>query len=250
MLTKSKHWYSIKKMIPKGAYRHLLSGYYNMRSIFHRGNNVHCPICEQDFQKFIEGHACPSCGSGKRHRLLYLFLKNETNFFTEKLHVLHFAPEYCFHKRFSELPNVSYLSADLDSPRAMVKVDMMNIQYPDNEFDVVISSHVLEHVPDDGKAMLELCRVMKKSGWGIHQAPVNYTREKTFEDNRIVTNADRLKYYGHIDHKRLYGRDYTKRLEDAGFLVNEVHYTDQFTDNDIDRFGLDKGEIIYYVRKK
>lgn len=215
----------------------------------HKGTDVHCPVCEQDFDMFINGHSCPSCGSGKRHRLLYLYLKNETNFFTDKIKALHFAPEHCFFKRFPLLSNLDYLSADLDSPRAMIKVDMMNIQFPDNHFDVVISSHVLEHVPDDIKAMTELCRIMKKDGWGIHQAPVDYSRETSFEDASIVTNEARLKHYGHIDHKRIYGRDYGKRLTTAGFTVTEEDYTAKFSEEDIRRFGLHKGEIIYHVVK-
>lgn len=249
MITKSKHWYSIKRRIPQGLYQPLLSGYYKVRSLIHQGEAVYCPVCDNHFDQFIEGHSCPSCGSGKRHRLLYLYLKNETNFFTDKISILHFAPEHCFYKRFKVLANADYLSADIDSPRAMVKVDMMNIQFPADHFDVILSSHVLEHVPDDIIAMKELCRVMKKSGWAIHQAPVDYSREKTFEDAAIVTNEDRLQYYGHIDHKRLYGRDYRNRLESAGFTVTEVDYTAGFSAAELQRLGLHKGEIIYHVVK-
>ena len=147
------------------------------------------------------------------------------------------------------MPNLDYLSADLDSPRAMEKVDMMNIQFPENSFDVVISSHVLEHVPDDLRAMKELCRVMSKSGWGIHQAPVDYSRAESFEDPGITSNEDRLRHYGHIDHKRIYGRDYGRRLQLAGFTVTEVDYTKHFSEEEISRFGLHKGEIIYQVVK-
>jgi SAM-dependent methyltransferase len=249
MITKSKHWYAIKKSIPHSLYQPLLTGFYKTRSLLHKGDRVNCPVCGGNFDQFIEGHACPSCGSGKRHRLLYLFLKNETNFFSEKIKVLHFAPEYCFSKLFANQENLDYLSADLDSPRAMVQADMMNLNFPNESFDVVISSHVLEHVPDDIKAMKELHRIMKRSGWAIHQAPVDYTRANTFEDASIITNEQRLKHYGHIDHKRLYGRDYGSRLSEAGFSVREINYTLQFSEEQIQYHGLHKGEIIYFVKK-
>jgi SAM-dependent methyltransferase len=249
MLTKSRHWYAIKRSIPPQLHQPLLLGYYKVRSVLYRGNAVHCPICEKSFSAFVKGHICPSCGSGKRHRLMYLFLRDKTNFFTEKLKVLHFAPEHCFYKRFAALPNLDYISADLDSPRAMQKIDMTNIPYPDNTFDVVISSHVLEHVPDDRKAMQELQRVLKPGGWAIHQAPIDYTREQTFEDATIVTNEGRLQHFGHIDHKRVYGKDYYRRMESAGFIVTKHLFIGSFPANEIARYGLDSTEIICYCEK-
>jgi SAM-dependent methyltransferase len=249
MITKSKHWYSLKKMIPGNLYEPLLGGYYNIRTFMYPGNEVTCPVCEKSFSQFINGHACPSCGSGKRHRLLYLFLQQRTNFFSAPLRVLHFAPEHCFYKRFDKLSNIEYVSADLNSPRAMQKVDMTNIQYPDNYFDVVISSHVLEHVPDDRKAMQELARVMKKTGWAIHQAPINYDYLETFEDPTINTNEDRLKYYGHIDHKRIYGHDYVQRLQEAGFIVTVDEMAANMPVDQVNKYGLDTTEKIHYCRK-
>lgn len=250
MITKSRHWYAIKKLIPSGTYETLLGSYYNIRTLFYAGNNVQCPVCKKSFKQFIDDHACPSCGSGRRHRLLYLYLEQQTNFFTTPLKVLHFAPEHCFYKRFPALENLSYISADLNSPRAMKKVDMTAIQYPDEYFDVVISSHVLEHVPDDQKAMRELLRVMKTGGWAIHQAPIDYSRERTFEDPAIQSNEDRLRHYGHIDHKRIYGQDYKERLQQNGFNVKEDNFVNTLSNEQIRRYGLDTFEKIYYCQKR
>jgi SAM-dependent methyltransferase len=237
-------------MIPSGTYETLLSGYYNMRTLMYAGHEVYCPICKKQFKSFIDDHACPSCGSGRRHRLLYLYLEQKTNFFTAPLKVLHFAPEHCFYKRFPALDNLEYISGDLDSPRAMQKIDMTAIQYPDEYFDVVISSHVLEHVPDDRKAMRELLRVMKTGGWAIHQAPINYELKDTFEDPAIQSNEDRLKHYGHIDHKRVYGRDYIDRLRESGFTVVEDDFVTTLPPADIKKYGLDSWERVYFCQKR
>lgn len=248
-ITKSKHWYAIKKLIPGGVYEPMLTTYYRSRSILYKGDKVHCYICDRSFREFINGHQCPYCGSGRRHRLLYLFLQEKTNFFRGKLKVLHFAPEHCFYKKFQQMSNLDYTSADLNSSRAMISVDMTNIQFPDNTFDVVISSHVLEHVPDDAKAMCELYRVVKPGTWSIHQAPIDYTRAVTYEDPDINTDAERLQHFGHIDHKRVYGRDYKERLIKAGFTVTEDAFASSFSPDKLAELGLDSWEKVYLCRK-
>ncbi len=248
-LAKSKYWYFIKSFIPVKAYEPLLSAFYKLRSITYYGSFLHCPICNNNFRSFINGHTCPRCGSAKRHRLFYLYLKNKTNFFTKNLNVLHFAPEHCFYKKFISLKNLNYISADLNSPRAMIKVDMTKIQFPDNYFDVVISSHVLEHIPNDFKAMQELVRVMKKDGWGVHQVPIEYSRKKTFEDPDVLTNKERLSVYGHIDHKRIYGRDYKNKLEKAGFIVVPDFFASSLSENEKRKYSIDADEIIYLCKK-
>ena len=145
--------------------------------------------------------------------------------------------------------NIKYLSADLGSPRAMVEIDMTNIKYPDNSFDVLISSHVLEHVGNDLKAMKELHRVQKCNGWSIHLAPIDYSRNETFENPLINSPGERKKIYGHWDHKRIYGKDYKKRLESSGFKVS-VFKTEDFCDEyEIAKMGLKKDTEIYYCCK-
>ena len=248
-ITKSKHWYKIKSVIPKDIYDPLLNFYYCITTLFYYGKNVHCPICEHNFRQF-SGGSCPKCGSGPRHRALWLFLQRKTDFFERKLQVLHFAPEHCFYKKFGEQKNINYTSGDICSPRAKKKIDITNINYPDNSFDVVISSHVLEHIPDDFEAMKELSRVQKSDGWSIHLVPVDYSREKTYEDPSINTPEKRKRIYGHHDHRRIYGLDYMKRLEDNGFKPKIFKGIDYIKKDEMLKFGLNSNMEIYFCQKK
>jgi len=231
-ITENKNWYRIKALIPKQLFEPLLDFYYSVQGIGYLGNNYYCPICESKLRKF-KSKSCPKCGSGIRHRTLWLFLLRKTDFFKRKLYVLHFAPEHCFFKKMKELHNINYLSADIDSPRAMVEIDMTNIQYPENSFNVLISSHVLEHVEDDLKAMRELYRVQNVDGWSIHLAPIDYSRNYTYENPLIKDAEERKKIYGHYDHKRIYGKDYKKRLESSGFNVTVFKTEDFCVENEI-----------------
>jgi SAM-dependent methyltransferase len=191
----------------------------------------------------------PSTLSLERHRLLWLYLKNETKFFSDQLKVLHFAPEQAFYKRFRNMSNLDYVTTDLESPLADVKADICNLPFKDNEFDVILCNHVLEHIPDDTKAMQELYRVLKKGGMGIFQIPQDLNRQVTFEDNTITDKKERAKIFGQYDHVRVYGRDYFDKLRNVGFKVNEIDYTSQFLNEDIKTYCLAKGEIIPVVSK-
>ncbi len=250
--SKSKSWYKIKRIIPGALYEPLLDAYHGLRKYQYKGSNVFCPVCEQYSNKFIpSGNVgiCPACSSGSRHRAIYLFLKRRTTFFTQKMKMLHFAPEHCFYKTFKLQPNLSYISADLDSPRAMVKVDITRIPYADDHFDIVISSHVLEHIPDDIKAMKELYRVANNRVESIHLAPIDYTRDKTFEDVSIDTPEKKQQYYGHHDHKRIYGKDYAERLRSVGFIVEVFEPLDYLSAAEMMRYGVDITEKIYCCTK-
>lgn len=193
----------------------------------------------------------PSTLSLERHRLLWLYLKSETDFFTsaEKLKVLHFAPEQCFLKRFRALKNIDYTTTDLLSPIADVKADICNLPFNTDTYDVILCNHVLEHIPDDTKAMQELYRVMKPGGWGIFQIPQDLNRPTTFEDNTITDKKERTKIFGQYDHVRVYGRDYFNKLRSIGFKVEEVDYTSNLKEGDIEKYRLAKGEIIPVVQK-
>lgn len=131
----------------------------------------------------------------------------------------------------------------------MVKMDVTNIAMPDNQFDCIICYHVLEHIPDDEKAMTELFRVLKPGGWAILQSPVDHNRDKTYEDPSIVSPDERERAFGIKDHVRLYGRDYKDRLERAGFTVKLDCYVTELRDDKIKRYGLMKDEIIYLCTK-
>ena len=222
-----------------------------------RGRRFVDPIDGKGFRKFLtygyvkprENVLSPSTLSLERHRLLWLYLKHETNFFTAPAKVLHFAPEQAFYKRFRNLSNIDYTTTDLNSPLADVKADICSLPFEENSFDVILCNHVLEHIPDDTKAMEELYRVLKPGGWGIFQIPQDLKRAETYEDNSITDRDERAQIFGQYDHVRIYGRDYFDKLRSVGFTVDEVDYTSDMNPEDVDRYRLAMGEIIPLVRK-
>ena len=221
-----------------------------------KGNKYTDPIDNKSFRKFLpygyqvqrQNVLSPSTLSLERHRLLWLYLTNETDFFTSKKKVLHMAPEQCFLARFRKL-NHDYKTADLDSPIADVKADIVNLPFNDNSFDVIFCNHVLEHVQDDTKAMKELFRVMKKGGMGIFQVPQDLNRDITFEDNSITDPKERAKIFGQYDHVRVYGRDYFDKLRSIGFKVEEVNYSQKISSELLSRYRLMEGELLPVVFK-
>ncbi len=226
-------------------------------SFFLKGNKFTDPIDGKSFKTFLpygygeqrENVLSPSTLSLERHRLLWLYLKNDTEFFRSQLKVLHFAPEQAFYKRFKKMKNLEYVTTDLSSPLAEVKADICNLPFKDNEFDVILCNHVLEHIPDDTKALKELFRVLKSGGWGIFQIPQDLSRETTFEDKTITDKKERAKIFGQYDHVRIYGKDYFNKLRSVGFKVDEVDYTSTLTEEEIKKFRLAIGEIIPVVYK-
>lgn len=222
-----------------------------------RGNTYTDPIDGKQFKSFLpygyenprENVLAPSTLSLERHRLLWLYLKNETDFFTSPKKVLHFAPEQAFYKRFRKLKHINYTTTDLNSPLADVKADICKLPFEDNSFDIIFCNHVLEHIPDDTKAMQEMYRILKPNGWGIFQIPQDLTRKTTFEDNSITDKKERAKIFGQYDHVRIYGRDYFDKLRSIGFEVEEVDYTASMPSEEVEKYRLAKGEIIPVVRK-
>ncbi len=225
--------------------------------LFLRGSRYEDPIDGKEFRKFLpygyehprENVLSPSTLSLERHRLLWLFLKNHTNFFTRSARVLHFAPEQAFHQRFKKLQNIEYTTTDLDSPLADVKADICNLPFEADSFDVILCNHVLEHIEDDSAAMKELFRVMATGGWGVFQIPQDLKRDKTFEDPSITDKKDRARIFGQYDHVRIYGRDYFDKLRSIGFTVEEVDLTTSMSVEEVERYRLAKGEIIPLVKK-
>ena len=221
------------------------------------GNKYTDPIDGKNFRAFLpygynkirNNVLSPSTYSLERHRLLWLYLKNETSFFKAKLKVLHFAPESALMNRFKKLKNISYDTIDLNSPIADIKADICDLPFLDNSYDFILCNHVLEHVIDDDKAMRELYRVLKKNGLGIFQVPIDYNRDTTFEDFSVTNKRERNKLFGQYDHVRIYGLDFFDRLQKAGFSVERCEYTSKFSKEDIIKFCLPKKEIIPICRK-
>ena len=217
-----------------------------------KGNAFTDPIDGKSFRTFLPyGYGTqrnnvlsPCTLSLERHRLLWLYLKNETDFFTAPKKVLHFAPEQAFYKLFRNQKNLEYTTTDLLSPLADVKADICNLPFADNSYDLILCNHVLEHIPDDTKAMQELYRVLKPGGMGIFQIPQDLSRAETFEDDSITDPKERARIFGQYDHVRVYGRDYFDKLRNIGFTVVEEDYTQKIAPDLVERYCLAKGEII------
>jgi SAM-dependent methyltransferase len=222
----------------------------------HFGFTRYCPCCKAHLRRFspcgliprLEAK-CPLCGSLERHRLICLYVTRKTNLFdARRKKMLHVAPEPQLSHLFRKANSVDYLSADLFAPNAMVKMDITDIQYPDNTFDVIYCSHVLEHVSEDRRAMREFCRVLKPRGWAILQVPIQ--GNTTFEDPTVVNPQERQRLFGQYDHVRQYGLDYKERLVNAGFSVKVDDFVRELNDHTICRLGLMRKEDVYFCRKE
>lgn len=224
---------------------------------FFKGDKFLDPIDGKGYRKFLpygygkqrENALSPGTLSLERHRQMWLYLQQETEFFSKKIKVLHIAPEQEFLRKFKKMKNLDYTSADLFSPIVDVKADILDLPFEGESFDVVICNHVLEHIQDDTKAMSELYRVMKKGGWGIVQVPMKISLEKTYEDFTITDPKERQKHFGQYDHVRWYGMDYFDRLKSVGFEVDANFYSQKFSDEEIRKYGLNKNEILPLIFK-
>lgn len=226
-------------------------------AFWYKGDKVECPVCASKFSQFLpygrlvsrDNALCPNCLALERHRLMYLFLKEKTNFFTQKHKLLHIAPEYCFIDRFEKLPNLEYITADIESPLAKVKMDLHAIPFAEGSYDVVFCNHVMEHVDDYMQCMREIHRVLRPGGWAIIQSPQDWSRATTFEDPSIIDPAERERIFWQNDHLRLFGRDYGQVLQKAGFKVTEDKFVQEMPKSKAERFALPLEEIIYFCEK-
>lgn len=251
-ITDNKYWDKIKYLIPNFLFETLLKYYYYYQNIKNKGNKYSCPICKGNFSKFLKENYtsdCPKCGAGSRHRALYLYLENKTSFFNSNLKLLHFAPEYCFHKRFDKMKNIEYFSADINSTRAKLNIDIRKIPFKNEIFDVVLSCYVLEVIDDDIMAMKELYRILKPDGWSIHNVPIDNSLNKSFENSEIKSYEDKIKYFGRWDHTRIYGLDYVERLKSVGFDVTVIKVSEFVEENAIKKYHLNKDEQMFLCKK-
>ena len=223
------------------------------RSIF-AGIQYHCPVCETDLSRFLILHRsyhlwCPVCRSLQRHRLLWLFLvKTQIISQGRPRRLLHFAPEPCLTHRFAGIPHLDYVTADLSDPFAMLTMDITQITFPDNAFDVILCSHVLEHVSDDHGALRELYRVLRPAGQAVILVPI--TAAVTREDPSVTDPIEREKLFGQYDHVRRYGFDFGQRLKEAGFNTSTISAEEIAKPDEIVRMGLTEREVIFLARKE
>ena len=134
--------------------------------------------------------------------------------------MLHFAPANCLEQRLRTMPGLDYFTVDLDKNNIQARMDITMLALPDNAFDLVICSHVLEHVVNDVDAMAELFRIMKNDGWALIIVPIS--AEETIEDSSVTDPSERLALYGQFDHVRRYGPDIHERLESVGFELEKM----------------------------
>ncbi len=214
-------------------------------AILYRGGEFYCPCCQRQLRRFMSSHAgphttCPACGSFQRQRLLILYLTEHTDVLVSPLRMLHLAPEKCLYDRFRAAPQLDYVTADLlDLPMVDVTLDITNMQLDSASFDVIVCSHVLEHVIDDGAAMREMRRILRPHGRAILQHPIDHALAETYEDESIIDPADRARAFEQSDHVRIYGRDFIDRLRASGFTVDCVPYRDQVSSEETRRLALE-----------
>ncbi len=227
--------------------------------LIYYGHSYEDPITGKTYRKFLPygygGRAkrknvlCPGSLSLERHRLLWLYLKEKTDFFTKKYKMFHIAPEQCFYKLFKSQANLTYTTGDYNSPIAEINFDLHKAPFEDNSFDVIFCNHVLEHVEDANQCMRELYRIMKPGGWGIFQVPLDKSKTETFEDKSIITPKEREINYWQKDHLRLFGLDYKDKLASVGFKVTVDDFVNTLKPELIERYRLPEGEMIYLCKK-
>lgn len=229
-----------------------------------------CVLCENNVRKFLPGGRgervldnlnvvgggyrrnciCPYCHSKDRDRAIWLFLKEQSDFLTKELSVLHISPAEALSNKINLLNNIDYLPTDFTGMRSGIKVDITNTPFPADFFDIILCNHVLEHVSDDIVAMKEIYRILKPGGWALLQVPIAQDINETYEDLSVIDQEQRLNKFGQKDHVRIYGIDYEDRLRLSGFIVNKFSFLEVYGEQYTKKYALIKDEIIYQCLKK
>ena len=220
------------------------------------GRRRYCPICQRHSRKFDTygvtprpDALCIHCKSLERHRLVWLFLTEKTSLLGgQSCKMLHIAPEPCMEKKLKNTLGNGYVTADLYRPDVQVKMDIAAIPFADETYDTIYCSHVLEHVPDDRKAIREFYRILKPSGWLLLVVPVNV--DKTIEDASITDPQKRLELFGQDDHVRKYGPDIIARIRESGFHVKKVLPGDFLSAEQIHKCGTTVDTPLFYCTKQ
>lgn len=188
-----------------------------------------CPVCgnRTSFLVVSKGAGrramlCMRCKSLERHRRTVLFLRQTSLYDAgrQRLRLLHVAPEPCLQALLRGIPNLEYVTGDLFATDVDVKLDLTAMPFPTGYFDVILCSHVLEHIPDDRQALKEIRRILNDDGWALINVPSDPARSATYEDKAIVTPEDRLRHFGQSDHVRVYAsEDFVARVCAADLTV-------------------------------
>lgn len=225
------------------------------RFIKYRGNNRYCYACNNSLSLFKpaginarENALCPICFSVERIRFTIIFLEEFLDIQNQNnLSILHVAPELILKNHLSSLPNKHYISTDLYEKNVDIQQSVTDIAHPNDSFDVIVCSHVLEHIPDDTQAMRELLRVLKPEGWALLLVPME--KRLTYEDSSISSPEERLRVFGQEDHVRIYGYDFFDRLQNAGWNVIPISAQTIIGDRDPIRYGIDTSDRLFFCTK-
>jgi hypothetical protein len=220
------------------------------------GSDRWCPVCGHGSRRFAafgdpprDEAMCLHCGALERHRLFWLYLTRNSDLCDgRRKTMLHIAPEPALERLFRRHTGGGYLSGDLNNPRAMERVDITDIQHPDGRFDIIFCSHVLEHVPEDRKALREFARVLKPDGWALLAVPMR--GEATFEDFSVTEPEQRRRVFGQFDHVRWYGEDFADRLREAGLSAERLTAREVVAPNELERVGLRRMSDVFYICRK
>jgi hypothetical protein len=225
------------------------------RKVMFAGREYYCNICESRLRAFLKLHRpynlwCPVCWSLQRHRLVWIFFQNHllpTHASRSGVKMLHIAPEPALEAKFRRLSGFDYLSADLYDPHAMLQMDICDMQLPDEQFDLIYCSHVLEHVADDLQALREFYRVLKTGGQAVILTPI--TSPQTISNPSLTDPLERERLFGQHDHVRRYGWDFIQRVELAGFRVKLIRRAELTNEEEAARLGLDLEDTIFLCEK-
>lgn len=220
------------------------------------GSRRYCAVCGSTVRAFRPyGHArrqeaqCPVCGSVERHRLIWEFFERQSDLFDERpKRLLHVAPEPALERRLRGLPSIEYVSADAQDGQADLRIDLTDTELPSESYDVILCSHVLEHIQEDRKAMREMARLLKPNGWACILVPLS--APQTFDDPSVTDPAERTRLFGQWDHVRAYGPDIAERLTGEGFDVQTLAAEDIVADAEERERTQVKEEHLYYCRKR
>jgi len=237
------------------------------------GRGCFCVFCRKSYRRFLhhgvrarvfrrhrvsgagyrKNARCPNCRSNQRTRLLYLFFQHRTTLYHDPVRLLHLSPKKKLGRIFSGCENIEYTCGALAPQRFAefdaVAVDVRKIPFPENRFDVLICNHILEHVPEDRIAIQELYRVLRPGGFGVLQVPLAVDLPRTLEDPSVQSERARKREYGQKDHVRLYGQDFFRRLEEAGFRVERDNPFENQWIPDLERHRLDPIEDVVVAHK-
>lgn len=207
----------------------------------------HCPYCCYNgafisMRKHLPESRCPNCASRPRDRLLANYFR-QNNIVIDNKDILHFSPEPHLFRLLSSSPG--YISGDIKKSKyAKFYVDVTDINYPDNHFDIIICNHIMEHVEDHMKGFKECYRTLKRGGYAFFSVPYDPTLEKTWYPSEGMTKEEVEKICG-WDHKRIYGRDFPEIVNEAGFTTE----TYLLNEEDQSKYATISTDPIFIARK-